>query len=567
MGKRNKRKVNFFKSLKFRIILMVLISAVISSAIIMVMVVPESKTSLTNTVQSSIFSMCRSYGKLIETVNANVDEMTYGNYSDLLTEAKIDGVESSYAYVVSSDGTMLYHPTKEKVGNPVENTVVSGLVDDIKNGNNPEDAVVTYVFNGKMKYAGYHILNNKNILVISADEEEILAPVDSIAFKAFLSVCFVLIFILVAAWIASTRISVPIFKIAEIISNVADFDFRRDGNLGKITKRSDETGIMARAVDKMSMQMREMIAQMDNVNTQITESVGELKEISIDINSTCTDNSATTEQLAAGMQEASATSETIHSNIVYMNERADGIRELSVNGEKLSDEIKVRAQELQNRTKSATERTKDMFGSVKEETEEAAEQAKAVDKINQLTGAIMEIASQTNLLALNASIEAARAGEAGKGFAVVASEIGNLANQSSETVGNINVILEEISEAVKHMLKSMEDTTDFLENTVLEDYIQFEEVSRQYKEDADTVNDSMRGIEDSIVRLTDTMEEISTALGGINSTIGESATGVSDIAEKTTDIVSKTMRNQELVDECFVTVDELNKLMSSFTLD
>lgn len=75
----------------------------------------------------------------------------------------------------------------------------------------------------------------------------------------------------------------------------------------------------------------------------------------------------------------------------------------------------------------------------------------------------MEIASQTNLLALNASIEAARAGEAGKGFAVVATEIGNLANQSSETVGNINVIMEEISIAVNHMTDSLEETTEFLE--------------------------------------------------------------------------------------------------------
>ena len=79
-----------------------------------------------------------------------------------------------------------------------------------------------------------------------------------------------------------------------------------------------------------------------------------------------------------------------------------------------------------------------MYENVQQKTEAAMEQAKAVEKINQFTQAILEISSQTNLLALNASIEAARAGEAGKGFAVVAGEIGTLAAQTSTTVGSIN---------------------------------------------------------------------------------------------------------------------------------
>lgn len=58
--------------------------------------------------------------------------------------------------------------------------------------------------------------------------------------------------------------------------------------------------------------------------------------------------------------------------------------------------------------------------------EDAVEESRSAEKITELTGEILDIASQTNLLALNASIEAARAGEAGKGFAVVAERSVNL---------------------------------------------------------------------------------------------------------------------------------------------
>jgi methyl-accepting chemotaxis protein len=73
----------------------------------------------------------------------------------------------------------------------------------------------------------------------------------------------------------------------------------------------------------------------------------------------------------------------------------------------------------------------------------------SASKIGDASQLITDIASQTNLLALNASIEAARAGEAGRGFAVVAEEIGLLANQSAESAGAINNMLNELSKATE----------------------------------------------------------------------------------------------------------------------
>ncbi len=77
---------------------------------------------------------------------------------------------------------------------------------------------------------------------------------------------------------------------------------------------------------------------------------------------------------------------------------------------------------MENHTRTANERTREVYEELRINTESALRQAKAVDKIHELIQAISDISSQTNLLALNASIEAAIAepeDKAGRGFAVV----------------------------------------------------------------------------------------------------------------------------------------------------
>jgi methyl-accepting chemotaxis protein len=226
-----------------------------------------------------------------------------------------------------------------------------------------------------------------------------------------------------------------------------------------------------------------------------------------------------------------------------------------------------RATQLRDTTDKASDTTGGIFADVKARSVKAIDDSRVVERINELTDAIMAISSQTSLLALNASIEAARAGEAGRGFAVVATEIGNLADQTSRSVGDINGIVAEVNVAVTRMQSCLEEMGDFLENTVLKNFDSFKDVGFRYQDDADVFKDCMSSIKNSVDELTETMASMAGSVASISGAVGESAEGVSDIAGKTTDIVQGMSDTGIKVGQCREYVGKLREVISRFELD
>ena len=590
-------KTGFFHSISFKIVLMVLVVMVAVIAGVTIGAVRSASGALETTYSNYMMNVAQNAANTVDAMmDARAKNFSGGvggefiednlltalksdpegkresmsSTFEILGEIKVEGVEGSYAYFVSKDGLMMYHPTLEKIGAQVENEAVKGLVSRLSSGEKPEqigDGSVIYLFKGAQKYAGYSFTKGGNIVLVTGDYDAVMKPVDDLKRNVLLIAVIVMIVSIIVFYIGITVILKPLENVVEVIDHTADLNFSINSTAVKLTKRKDEIGNIMRAIGKMRSNLREIINQIQNASMMITSDIEELESANDGVNLMCTDNSVTTEELAAAMEETSATTETINGSIVNMQESAGQIESLTVSGDDFSEQVRERAAQLRNKTGKAVERTRSMYEEVKEKADRALEDSKSVNKINELTDAIMAISSQTSLLALNASIEAARAGEAGRGFAVVATEIGNLSNQTSDTVSNINEIVKEVMDAVNNMAGCLGETNSFLEETVLKDYAEFEKVGKQYQSDAEDFKASMQNIRGGLDDLNMAINRIVTAISGINTTINEAAGGVQDIAEKTTDIVTGTSSTSNKVEECKICIGDLESIVGKFTME
>ncbi len=557
-------KVVFIHSISFKIILLVIAITIFTLAGSVLGANNEVKSILEDTNENYIMSIAEQGAQTISNIPEEIADDD--EYTAVMKGIEMAGIDSAYAYLVSADGTMLYHPTADKIGQSVENTVIKGVVSELAAGKKPQDAVVEYDYKGDVKYAGYALTSNNMIVVITADKSEIVSPLNRMIRYMLGIAAGTLVLSAIIGYIMSIFICRPIQQMTQIIGKTSQLDFTPTENGGQLRKRRDETGLMARAVHDMRANLRKMVQDINTASSDITTNVDSLRQTSDMINSMCTDNSATTQALAAGMEEAAATTVNVNENVQTMRQEAESIADMAGKGAEQSGEVMERAKNLGNKTEQASKRTMDMYQNVKDKSDKAIEGSKAVNKIDELSNTIMEISSQTGLLALNASIEAARAGEAGKGFAVVATEIGSLADQTSKAIADIGTIVKAVNEAVDNMTDCMKETTEFLEKSVLEDYKEFQEVSVQYQADADAYGDNMNKVKDAIDKLTALTETSAEALDGIKDTVNESATGVTDIAQKTSDMVEKTVDIHDKVTECYGCADELNNIVAKFKL-
>ena len=289
---------------------------------------------------------------MIELLDSDVEsnrQVLKDYFGPVLGDIELSGISGSYAYFVSADGMMIYHSNPEKIGNAVENAAVKGLTTRLASGESPSsigDGSVVYEYKGSDKFAGYAFTDGGNIVVVTGDYDLVMEPIRALRDKLIIVSSILLIVSLIAFYVIITIILRPIGTLIEIINDTAAFDLRHNPKSGALIKRKDEFGLISNAVRNMRAKLREIVDNIGNAAEEIDTNVLELNETADVVNEMCTDNSATTQELAAAMQECAASSEHMNTDIANIQNAIHQIEMQTNDGFTVSDEIMERATEL-----------------------------------------------------------------------------------------------------------------------------------------------------------------------------------------------------------------------------
>ena len=523
-----------------KIIVMVILAVIVSNVICMVFILESSKKQITDSTKHTMVDVINTTSKIVENEisNADTEDLDYDEYAKSLSDVKLEGMDSSYVYVVKNDGTMLYHPTKEKVGQPVENAVIKGVVQQLQDGKKPGTTVVEYDFNGTTKYSAYTILNTENILVLTADESEALAGITTVTGVAVGIIAIVVLIAIIISFIMGRRLMRPLVKVSTIIEDVANGNIEADFSVVK--ESNDEIGLIIEKMKELTQSLGSIVGKIRNSSDTMSSNSYELNDTSSQTLAANNEISKAVEDVAEGSTGMAASISKINENLLEMSNETKDIN-ASV------DEIKNQTTAVQDSSKIMNDKIKSMQDSSHKMDEGISAISKrietvntTVDKVSNIVSVIEEISSETNLLSLNASIEAARAGDAGKGFAVVAQEIRVLSDNTNTELENIKQIISSLVEECRYCVQAS--------GTIVED-------NAKQKEEIKAVLDEFGSLDEQIQKTAekaDEIEELVTAMIELNDDITKSSNSLTDVSAA----------NAAATEEMNANIEELNAMMN-----
>ncbi len=410
--------------------------------------------------------------------------------------------------------------------------------------------------------SGFRTLANNREAAMEEQGQEIVESGASTILVGLMVSLAVIILGIVTAAITSRTITRPIQNVMNRMRTIAAGDLSQEP---LSTTSKDEIGQLVMASNQMNESIRDLLEKISQVSQavngqseELTQSANEVKEGSFQVASTMQELSAGSESQANTASALSAAMETFSAKVQEVNSNGEHILHTShqvlekskAGGELMRLSVEQMAkidsivQEVVNKVKGLEQRSKE---------------------ISKLVYVIREVAEQTNLLSLNAAIEAARAGEHGKGFAVVAEEVKKLAEQVSQSVTEITVIVNRVQSETGAVTASLEGGYKEVEKGTSQ-IVTTGETFAEIESSVNQMVTSIQGIASNLSDIAASNMEMNRSIEEIAAITEESAAGI----EQTSATVQQTSSSMEEVagsaDHLAKLAEELNELIGRFKL-
>ena len=296
----------------------------------------------------------------------------------------------------------------------------------------------------------------------------------------------------------------PLKRMLAHLRNIADGE-------GDLTVRleaagRDEAGQLAQAFNRFMSKLQELVTQTVASAQQLSVAGERLAVISAASDQAVSEQLTQIEQVAAAMNEMSATVHEVARNAANAADSAHAADAGAHSGARVVADTIGSIRELAGSVQNAS-------GAIRTLESES-------NKIGTVLEVIKGVAEQTNLLALNAAIEAARAGEMGRGFAVVADEVRSLASRTQQSTREIAAMTESLRSSAEHTVAVMESSQSLADASV--------QKADQAGKSLETITKAVATINDLNTQIASAAEEQSSVSEDINGNTAK----IHDLAEK-----------------------------------
>ncbi|WP_271272339.1 methyl-accepting chemotaxis protein [Aliamphritea hakodatensis] len=431
---------------------------------------------------------------------------------------------SGFVYLTDAGGVIKLHPDPEMIGTmATPDTIRNGAVNEVS-----RDGRTFMTASTPLQSLDWY-------LVAETPKDELFAAVNGAVSQSLLAGVLIAVLGLLCARLLVNQIFKPVEKITAAVQDLT-------ANNGDLTARlpvrdHNEIGQLAAEFNLFLQQLHEMFVQVSDTADQVKTIAGQVTVQAGSASDLSEQQSFSTQTVAAAVTEMEQTVKGIADNAGQASGVAQNSQSALLQGNDYVNDTIDQMNELEH--------------SIGNSVMSVNQLAEEIESITTVLEVIKGISEQTNLLALNAAIEAARAGEQGRGFAVVADEVRTLAQRTSESTEQINIMVVSLKAKAAGAVSAIESGS---------------ESTRQTAQRLAETGHTLLNISEEIVSLTQMNSQIAVATQEQSLATEEINRTVVVISGTAEDTKETMQQSSALCVELHAQAKVLEKLIGKFTL-